>query len=218
MRRPLNLLAAAMLAGPLLLCGCPAAGPSQLDQLVAQRDQGREQVRQLQATNEGLQAMILDQRQQIKTLQALGDARLEKLYHVERIDLGQYTGGINTDDQAGDDAIKVYLQPIDQYGSVIKAAGEVTVQLFDLAMPPQENLIGQYKWNVDEVAKLWSSGFLVYHYSFLCPWQHGVPKHDQITVRVEFVDYLTGKHFTAQKVCTIALPPQTQPASKPQGK
>jgi hypothetical protein len=32
-------------------------------------------------------------------------------------------------------------------------------------------------------------------------------------VRVEFVDYLTGEHFTAQKVCAIKMPPaSSQPA------
>ena len=38
------------------------------------------------------------------------------------------------------------------------------------------------------------------------------PKPPDVTVRVTFIDYLTGKTFTAQKVCRIDLPATTQPA------
>ncbi|MFB3891241.1 MAG: hypothetical protein ACE15C_04365 [Phycisphaerae bacterium] len=169
------------------------------------------------ATNENkrLSEQIAEQDKRILSLMALGDKRLDKLFHVKSVDLGSMTGGINTTGRqdAGDDAIKVYVLPMDQDGSIIKAAGDVKVQLFDLAAPPDDNLVGECQWPVDQIGKFWSSGFFTYHYSFICPFKV-TPKHAEITVRVEFTDYLTGKHYTAQKVCKIKLPPapETQPA------
>jgi len=144
----------------------------------------------------------------IDTLVGLGPDRLKKLYYAKSIKLGQYTGGADLDGQAGDDGVKVFLRPIDSNGDTIKAAGTVTVQLYDLAQPADKTLIGEYKWSVDEVAKAFSGGFMTYHFSFTCPWKSGPPKHAGITVRVEFIDYLTGKTLSTQKVCKVNLPAQ----------
>ncbi|MGB2821663.1 MAG: hypothetical protein WBF17_11820, partial [Phycisphaerae bacterium] len=153
---------------------------------------------------------------QVENLLALGEKRLEKLYLVQRIRLGSATGGINLDEDPAHDGVKVFLEPIDQHGSVIKAPGEVTIQLYDLAAPEKENLLGEYRFGLDETAGHWSSGFLAYHYSFVCRWKSAPPGHEEVTVRVEFLDYLTGRKHTAQKLCKVALAPK--PATQPAGK
>ena len=158
-----------------------------------------------QATSEAKSELARKQKR-IDTLVALGPDRLKKLFYAKDIKLGQYTGGADLDGQAGCDGIKVFLRPIDANGDTIKAAGAVTVQLYDLAQPADKTLIGEYKWSVDEVAKAFSGGFLTYHFTFTCPWKSGPPKHAEITVRVEFIDYLTGKTLAAQKVCKVDLP------------
>ncbi len=190
--------------GMFIFAGCMNGGRNQND-LKSELRQLQEQNRKLAEDNRQLQSVVATQQTQIKTLQKLGEKRMEKLFHVEQIELGKYTGGTDIDGNPGHEGIKVYLRPLDQHGSVIKAAGEVTVQLFDLAADPKENLIGRYHWSVEQVAKQWSSGFFTYHYSFLCPWKQS-PGHDEITVRVEFTDYLTGRVFTAQKACEVKLP------------
>jgi hypothetical protein len=143
----------------------------------------------------------------IDTLVALGPDRLQKLFYPVSLKLGQYTGGADLNGQGGDDGVKVFLRPIDANGDTIKAAGSVTIQLYDLAQPPDKTLIGEYKWSIDQVAKAFSGGFGAYHYTFTCPWKNGPPKHDQITVRLEFTDYLTGKTLPVQKLCKVELPP-----------
>ncbi len=167
--------------------------------------------------NAQLHETIRRQNEQIVTLQALGDKRLDKLFHVSSIEIGRHSGGVNTDGRVGDDVVKVYLQPIDQFGHVIKAAGEATVQLFDLAEPPPQNLIGEYHWPVDELGKQWAGGFVgSSQFTLTCPWPAGPPAHDQITIRAVFVDYLTGRTFTAQKVVKISLAaPEEQVTSAP---
>jgi hypothetical protein len=221
MHRPLIALAI------LALAGCQPAGDT--DALKHELEDARNQLRQCNDDKQSLQSVIVKQQKQVDTLLDLGDKRLDKIFHVKSIELGQYTGGVNlsgADDNH--DAIKVYLRPLDQDGSVIKAAGAVKIQFFDLAIAGN-NLIGEYNWGVDEIGKQWSNNFVTYFYSFVCPWK-APPTHPEITVRVEFTDYLTGQVSSAQKAVTVKLPPPgarpatmpivphpdaTQPASRP---
>ncbi len=179
----------------------------------------RAQIRALQDDNTRLQEQLLrqrrlveDQRRQIRTLQGLGRKRLERLFHVSRIELGRYTGGVDLDGRPGHDGIRVYLLPKDQYGHTLKAAGDVKIQLFDLAEPAAGNLLATYEFTPDAIARNWHSGFATYHFRFDCPWKSAPPRHAEITVRVTFTDYLTGKPFTVQKLVKINPPPTTAPA------
>jgi hypothetical protein len=203
-RRALGWLAAAgALAG-----GCN--GSRQAAAIRRDLQDARDQVQQLRRRNAELRQALRSRQEHIETLQALGDRRLDRLFHVRRIRLGRYTGGANLDDAPGDDGVRVYLQPMDQDGGIIKAAGEVTVQLYDLAADPNARLVFEKTWAVAEIGERWSGGLLSPHYSFACRWRRP-PDHDELTVRVRFVDYLTGKTFTAQKLVTVDLPPEPAP-------
>ena len=200
---------AGVLALAALLAGCADDGA--LD-AAAERDKALERVRQLEKELAAAQQRLAERDKQVANLLQMGDKRMEKLYVVQRIRLGRATGGVDVDEKPGDDAIKVYVEPIDQHGSVLKAPGKVTIRLFDLAAETDRTLIGEYRFAVDQMAAAWSSGFLAYHYRFACRWKTP-PKHAEITVRVEFLDYLTGKKHIAQKVCKIDL--ATGPATRP---
>jgi len=186
---------------------------AKIEKLHKELEETTESLREARQINHGMQIVVIDQQKQIRTLRRLGDERLKKIFHVQAIRLGQYTGGADFDGQAGDDGIKVYLRPIDQRGDTIKAAGEVKIRLYDLAAPAGKNLIGEYNWPVEKMAGAFSGGFMTYHFSFECPWKSGPPQHREITVRVEFVDYLTGRHFSAQKLCKVDV--ASEPATKP---
>ena len=193
----------AMLAAAAAFTGCMVP-KNDLETANEKLRQAERQIAELRSDNADLTGELAAQRKRAESLMKLGDKRLEAIFHVERIQLGRYTGGIDTDDKPGHDAIKVYLDPIDADGSTIKAAGDVTIQLFDLAADPKANLLGEYRWRVAEISKQWSSGFVAYHYSFVCPFK-SPPAHEELTIRVQFVDYLTGKTFTAQKLVKVVL-------------
>lgn len=202
-------------ATALLLAGCNLTTDQPLR---AELDQCKATLGEARNENKRLTEQLQRQDERILSLMALGDKRLEQLYQVTNITLGDYTGGVNTEGKDGHNAVKVYLLPMDQDGSIIKAAGSVRIQLFDLSAPADRNLIGQCDFGIDEVRKHWSSGFMTYHFSFVCPWKEGVPPHEDVTVRVEFTDYLTGKHLTTQKVVKVkpASPSRPATASSPQ--
>ncbi len=172
------------------------------------------EIETLRTEDARLREQLAQRDQQIITLQALGEKRLEQLYTIKRIRLGKSTGGANTDAKPGDDAVKVVIEPIDQHGSVIKTAGSVKVQVFDLAAPKAKNLLAESNHVPNTVTKHWVSGFMGGYFTFTCPLP-ATPDHSELTVRAEFVEYLTGKTFTAQKVVKVDLPPpaETQPVT-----
>jgi hypothetical protein len=202
----------ALLASAWALSGCET-GPSELDTLRDKLDQSRDNNQELRLRVEGLEERLAQQTEQIRILQELGPKRLDYLFSVDRISLGRYTGSYRPRDGEYDSGVRVYLEPIDQYGSVIKAAGEVTVELFDLAQPEGSTRLGNFRFPVEEIRQHWASGFLTYHYNFDCPWpDNAPPAHGQITVRVTFVHYLTGKSFVSQRVVDVKLSPAVVPA------
>lgn len=186
---------------------------SELQQQLNETQQENQRLRDELAEQE---RRVEDARQRADRLAELGgEQRVERLPRVARIRLGRYTGGYDADrDRPGHEAVRVYLEPIDTQGSAIKAAGEVTIRVLDLAEPQGQQEIAVCRYGVEEVAQHWVSGFINAHYVFECPWTEGrVPAHEQLTVRVTFLDYLTGQQFTEQKAFEIALPAATQPAA-----
>ena len=122
------------LLGPLLLMAAGLLGACAPKEMPVE-DALRKQLAACQAQDQKLRVdleqaglRLASDATQIETLQDLGGRdRLSKLFTVDRIELGHYTGGYQTGDHVGDAGIRVYLQPIDKQGSVLKAAGDVTI-------------------------------------------------------------------------------------------
>jgi hypothetical protein len=196
----------------LLSAGAAGCNHNQVDALARELKQARSQNAELREEARGLRQQLKARDDQVARLQALGDKRLELLFRVAGLKLGR-TGGVDLDDRPGDDAVRVYLRPIDRDGHALKAAGSVRIQLFDLGAEGGGNLIARYDFPVEQIASHWHGGLLTYHYRFDCPWTSAPPKRPEVTVHVTFTDYLTGRAFTAQKLVTVQLPaPATAPA------
>jgi len=192
----------------LVLAGA-AAGCSRrtdrIDALSGELVQREARIATLTDEAASLKLQLAEPQRQIRTLQGLGERRLENLFRVDRIRLGRYTGGYAEPGAQVDAGVRVYLKCIDTAGDTIKAAGDVTVQLFDLA-GREPVRIGEYAFGVEDIEKHWYAGPLTYHYRFDCPWPDGAaPAHEEVTVRVVFVDYLTGGTFSVQRVVPVAL-------------
>jgi hypothetical protein len=176
----------------------------------------RQKVDQLEVENDRLETGLLargadvaDLEAQVAKLLELGPARLEKLFVVDRIELVSRTGGADYDGQMGDDGVTVYLRPLDADGDVLKAAGEITVELLDTNDPGSPRSLGLYVHNdPEQLRRLWYGGFLTNHYTIKCPWDPaiGPPANREVTVKATFYDFLTGRRFTATKVVEVALP------------
>jgi hypothetical protein len=151
------------------------------------------QVEQLQKENGQL-------KQQNETLSMLtGDKRAESLYRIERVEIGRFTK-IYDEDNGTKKALVVYVQPVDETGDTIKAAGSAEVQLWDLNKPENQAMIGQWKVEPNDIKKQWFDTIAMTGYRLTFDVTGNIEKADkQFTVKMTFTDYLSGRVFSEQK-------------------
>jgi hypothetical protein len=137
---------------------------------------------------------------------ALTNDRLEKLFTAHDLSLGRLTGGHQPSGSSFDDGLIVYAVPTDDDGEPIKAAGSFKVEAFDLDNPAHP-LIGQWSFNRDQTRKLFYAHLSLYTYVLNLPWQT-TPKPTDLTLHVTFLDELTGRQLTAQRVVKVNPPPR----------
>jgi hypothetical protein len=200
-------LAAVLLA--LTIIGC-AAGPRAANITLRKELQQRDaQIALLTAQH---QADLADLRASTRpTTTTLTPDRLARLYTTHGLTLGRLTGGSNLDTaKSGDQGLKIYAVPTDDDGQPLKAAGTFTIEAFDLSLP-ENNRIGNWQFDLNAARQSWVSGFLLYNYVLICPWQNRVPTNSQVTIRVMFHDELTDREFTQQRLVNVNPPATTAP-------
>ena len=192
-----------VLAGLAILTGC-GAKKEPLTQLEQENLQLARELRQAKETIGDQQEALNQKDEQIATLLQFKPEQLKVLFAVDKIKLGRYTGGTNPDKKDGDDGVRVYLIPQDQDGRTVTAAGSVEIDIFDLRQK-EDSLIMSYSFTAAQAKEHWQGGGLANHYSFICPWKETKPTRNEINVHVKFVDYLTGRTFTASKKCKVRI-------------
>ena len=190
-----------VLAGLVILAGC-GAKKEPLTQLEQENLQLARELRQAKQTISDQQEALRQKDEQIVTLSQFKPEQLKVLFAVDKIKLGRYTGQTNPDKKNGDDGVRVYLIPQDQASRTVTAAGSVEIDVFDLRQK-EESLLMSYSFTAAQAKDHWQGGGLANHYSFMCPWKETQPIGNEIIVHVKFVDYLTGRTFTASKKCKL---------------
>jgi hypothetical protein len=143
------------------------------------------------------------------TTRMLAPDQLDELFTTHGLKISNLTGGDNPDStKSFDTQLKVYVVPVDDEGTPIKAAGSFKVEAFDLD-DPKKPLIGTWKFDLNQARRLFFSQFLLYTYVLNCPWQT-VPAHANLTVRVTFKDALTDREYTEQLQVKVR-PPNARP-------
>ena len=141
---------------------------------------------------------------------------LKKMWLTAGLNFGRFTGGANLDDKKpGDQGLRVYICPADEFGMPIQAAGSFVVEAFDLAQPG-DNRLGRWEWSAINAKSQWRSFLFEFGYELTCPWQK-LPTRSDITVRVTFTDELTHIAFVAEKLVHANIPPSaaTAPTTAP---
>jgi hypothetical protein len=194
----------------LLFCGC--RGPSsanielrkenqtladQRDQLIRQHADDLATIQASEGKNGIRPAISID--------------KLDKLFTAHSLSLGRLTGGYQPSGSSFDSGLVVYAVPTDDDGDPIKAAGSFKVSAFDL-QEPDHPLIGQWSFDLDQSRKLFYDHFSLYAYVLQLPWQT-LPRHPEVTIHVTFIDELTGREFTTQRVVKANPPPASVTAT-----
>lgn len=182
-----------------LVCGCDnGGGPSLQDEfetLSLERMELKRQVEQLQSENDELTGRI-------SQLAALtGEAKLEALPELERIELGRRSGLYDKDGDGRKDKLVIYIKPYDKTADAVKAPGSVKVTLWDLNAGAEGAQLGEWQIGGSELKGAWAGTFLTNYYRLtLDAGQYLTGDEGELTLNVTFTDYIGGKVLTAQKV------------------
>lgn len=185
-----------------LLGGCENANskkPSlveRLEKLEQEKGQLTRQIQHTQAENEQL-------RKQLQVLSGIPpEVKPENIYNLQRIKITRYTNFYDKDKDGQREKLIVYIQPIDADGDIIKAAGRVDVQLWDLNAPrANQALLGQWRVKPGQLRKLWFATLLSTNYRLTFDIANIIKDlKEPLTVKVTFTDHLTGKVFKEQRV------------------
>jgi len=184
----------------LLVSGCQKANEDteltvQMEQLTQQNEQLQEQVDQSKTENKKL-------KEQVQVLSDLPeDVRGENLYSVARITIGRLSGFFDKDKDGKREKMIVYVTPVDKEGDGIKATGAANVQLWDLNKADGEALLGEWDIEPDELKKFWFKTLVAVNYRLVFDIPDTVKSFDeQLTARITFTDYLSGKVLKDQRV------------------
>lgn len=115
------------------------------------------------------------------------------------------TSGIDMDGNPGDDGLSVLLMPVDADGELVKLAGAVEFQIFDLSLPHAEQRIGEWRFDIDEARAHWHRGFMSAGYLFQLNWQHP-PASTELTLHGRLIAP-DGRQFNTTHTLHVKVPP-----------
>jgi len=180
----------------VILSGCAGTTEkslwNQVDDLSGQKITLKQKVEILEKENANLT-------EQVNTLSSMdGQVRIDLLSTLERVELSKRTGIFDKDKNGTDETLVVIVVPYDDDGDKIKAAAEVDIQLWDLNKET-ENKLAEWKINPADLKKRRMSMPLTGYYHLKFNIAHLVNENTkELTVKVKFTDYLTGKVFRPQ--------------------
>ncbi|MCK4913757.1 MAG: hypothetical protein KAS69_04075 [Planctomycetes bacterium] len=129
------------------------------------------------------------------------NVRLETLHNLTRVKMTNYTNLYDKDKDGKFETLIVYIQPLDDDGDAVKAAGTVDVQLWNLNKTEGNALIGQWRVEPEELKKNWFATLLTINYRLTFDVSDKIESFNEpLTVKAIFTDYLSGKVFNEQKV------------------
>lgn len=201
----------------LFITGCKNPGSAkmslvqQVDKLNKEKSELLEQIKNVKAENEVLSDHLkaitgVSGQVNVKFQVLYGTAeqiKFEDIYHLSRINIHRYTGLYDDNGDGKKEKLKVYIQPIDRDGDIIKAPGAVIVQLWDLSKEQSKAMLGEWKVGPEQLKKCWYST-LITHYKLEFDVGEIISGiKDPLTVNVTFIDYLTATVFNEQKVIRL---------------
>lgn len=196
MKRKIQTLAVLTVFG--LAAGCGGSSDHSLwdkiHELQSQKNDLESRSQKLEAENQQLieQCHALDSIDQ--------PIRLSALDRLDRIEIGSRSGLADENRDGRADTLTVHLEPIDHAEDVIKAPGQVHVSLWCLNPSAEEYLAGEWTVSAEQLKTLWGHSLFGHYYRLKFDLPESLQnKTEDLTVKVTFTDYLTGKTVKAQK-------------------
>lgn len=196
----------------LAAAGCSARGDLEMleTELRHQEDLRIEAEQQVASLRQELQVARSENSQLHAQLRSRGEVSLvsEQVAVLSRVEAIKFnmllTSGMDRDGAPGDEALSVLIMPVDEAGDLIKLPGDVELELLDLTQPPNQQRIGAWQFDVDEVRERWHKGFLAAGYLFQLDWQN-VPQSNELTLHAKLIAP-DGRKFDATTQLKVTPP------------
>jgi len=119
------------------------------------------------------------------------------------------SGGKDRDGNPGDDVLVALIAPHDEQGDLVKIAGEIEIEAYDLTRTGDDKRVGRWSYSPEQAAQAWHSGFVGAGLQFELPWQV-LPSASELVVhaRLKTTD---GRQFDTNTPLKVN-PPQTASA------
>ena len=139
---------------------------------------------------------------QVETLSGFDSVEREKsLPIIKKIAIAKRSGFVDKNKDAIKEKLVVYLKTYDRNQDVIKAAGSVRVQLWDLDKTSEMAMLKQWDIAPDQLTKLWMGAFMTDYYRLLFDIDpFALRAGAEYTLKVSFTDYISGNVLKEQKV------------------
>lgn len=181
----------ALICACLVYCGC--AGRVDTDLLQARIREQSIQLAESEREIAKTRAELKRARQEAERLQSElvelgseGPAVAVQTSQIDRIHIHSLaSGGLNKDDQPGDDAVVIQFVPIDTDGEPLKVPGEVEFRLTDPRLAQPERQIGYWIFSAEECHNHWTRGITSSGYQFTLPLQT-LPQHTDLVLHLSF--------------------------------
>lgn len=189
-----------MTAATMLIAGCGSQGKMLWDDiktLEAEKTELSMQLEKLQQENTQLA-------EQVNTLTGLDrNIRLQALSTLEKIQLTNRTSFYDKDNDGTLDTLIVHIQPIDSQQDQIKAVGSCTIELWNLNNSQQQSKLGQWDFDPAFLSLNWGGNIFSSYYRISIPITDTIAAQtNELTLKVTFTDYLSGKILSDQTVIT----------------
>lgn len=211
-RRAIRALVSVLLIAAFVLAGsgCRLGGPrnfqNENDRLRRENMELQRQVEQLSQRLEQRLGELDNLRQQLERADA------EPMPDVDpptlaRIEMGRYSGGVDTDDDGLDDLLRIYLRPLDQHGRVLPVAGRARLQAVAIPDAGEPIVLARRTYEPEAFNRAWRSGFTGQHYTLELELPETIPPDvTETAVRVTFTQARTGVEMTTQRTFRIRRP------------
>ncbi len=174
-------------------------------ELTAQLSQARDDLKVAQRDANGLRSQLAENQQV-----ALTSEQADVFYRLEALKFNMLlTSGYDRDGLPGDDGLSVLLMPVDVHGDLVKLAGEIELELFDMTLPAEEQRLGQWRFTTDEVREHWHKALFSTGYLFKVDWPR-IPVSSELTLHARMV-VSDGRKFDATTQVKVS-PPTRGPA------
>lgn len=190
-----------------LLAGCRSNHNELLEMALRSREQDmlmlREELAHLEYQNTALQREMGALRRQGPL--AVPPELAAQIFPMKRIALGRTTGGLDNDNQYGDEALQVVIEPRDLSDHIIKAPGAAQILALEISPEGLKAPISTWQIPPEQMRLSWKQGMFTTGYVLILPWQQ-MPRMEQVRVVVRF-ELSDGRLFEADRDIRVRINP-----------